>query len=273
MIIGAHIPRKSTIIKTLDEIKKNGGNSLQLFTTNPLSTKIIDNSKYLNEAQLIKKYCNINNFSIVVHSPYVFNIAKPFKSGKKDIEVKDLFIYNDIITANYIGAVGYVIHVGKYLKNPIPVALEIMKNNIKALLEQMKIDNIKTNLVLETPAGQGSELLVNFNDYIDFYYSFTEQERQLFKLCIDTCHIWNAGYELNEVLPLIPNKDDIIIIHANNSKNIKGARVDRHEFIFEGKINSNDIKNFVREFENSIIILETPSENYKMEFTFLRDSI
>ena len=95
----------------------------------------------------------------------------------------------------------------------------------------------------------------------------------MFKLCIDTCHIWNAGYELNEVLPLIPDKDDIIIIHANNSKNIKGAKVDRHEFILEGKINPNDIKNFVREFENSIIILEIPSGNYKMEFTFLRDSI
>ena len=135
----------------------------------------------------------------------------------------------------------------------------------------MAMNNFKTKLVLETPAGQGTELLTDFRDFMNFYYSFTEKERELFKICIDTCHIWNAGYELNEVIPLIPNKNDIIIIHANNSKNNKGARVDRHEFILEGKIEPYDIKNFIEEFRRSIIILETPAYNYKDEIKFITD--
>jgi len=271
MIIGAHIPRETTIVKTMTQIKMNGGNALQLFTTNPRSAKITDNTKYINESHLIKKYCNINKFVVVVHGPYVLNIAKPLKTGKRDLDITDTFIYNDILTANYIGALGYIIHVGKYLNNSKEEAIEIMRTNIKILLETMRTHNIKTKLILETPAGQGTELLIDFRDFINFYYSFTEQERELFKLCIDTCHIWNAGYELNEVLSLIPDKNDIFVIHMNNSKNSKGARVDRHEFILEGKIAPDDIKSFVAEFNRSILILEMPSHNYKDEIKFITD--
>ena len=269
MYIGAHIPRENTIIKTMEEIKKNGGNALQLFTTNPRSLKITDNSKYLNESHLIKKFCKINNFVIIVHSPYIFNIAKPFLSGKKQLDIKDTIVFNDIITANYIGAIGYVIHVGKSTTVSIKDALLMMYGNIKNIIQEMMKTNITTKLLLETPAGQGTELLKDFNEFIDFYYSFTENERNYFKICIDTCHIWNAGYDLNEILPLIPNKDDILCIHINNSKNEKGAKVDRHEFLFEGKINPNDLKDFVNEFNKSIIIIETPSNNYDKEIAFL----
>ena len=129
MIIGAHIQRETTIIKTMDEIKKNGGNALQLFTTNPRSLKITNNDKYLNESHLIKKYCNINKFSLIVHSPYAFNIAKPFMIGKKQLDISDTLVFNDLITSNMIGAVGYVIHVGKSTTIPIPEALLMMKNN------------------------------------------------------------------------------------------------------------------------------------------------
>jgi|694.fasta_scaffold40160_6 deoxyribonuclease-4 len=272
MFIGAHIPRQTTIIKTMEEIKKNGGNALQLFTTNPRSLNITDNSKYIKESHLIKKYCKTNNFVIMVHSPYVFNIAKPFLSGKKQLDIKDTIVYNDIITANYIGAIGYVIHVGKSTTASIKDALLIMRNNIKNIIQEMINSKIKTKLLLETPAGQGTELLKDFNDFIDFYYSFTDTEREYFKICIDTCHVWNAGYELHEIISLVPDKNDIVCVHINNSKNEKGAKVDRHEFIFEGKINPNDLKCFVDVFNKSIIIIETPSPNYDKEITFLSNN-
>jgi deoxyribonuclease-4 len=269
MIIGAHIQRETTIIKTMDEIKKNGGNALQLFTTNPRSLKITNNDKYLNESHLIKKYCNINKFSLIVHSPYAFNIAKPFMIGKKQLDISDTLVFNDLITSNIIGAVGYVIHVGKSTTTPITEALLIMKNNIKNIINEMIKNNIKTKLLLETPAGQGTELLKDFNDFINFYYSFTEEERTVFKLCIDTCHIWSAGYELNEIISLIPDKDDIICIHLNNSKNSKGANVDRHEYLFEGKIHPPLLKEFASYFNNSIIILEMPSNEYNKEISYI----
>ena len=97
MFIGAHIPRETTIVKTMEEIKKNGGNALQLFTTNPRSLKITDNSKYINESHLIKKFCKNNNFVIMVHSPYIFNIAKPFLLGKKQLDIKDTIVFDNKI--------------------------------------------------------------------------------------------------------------------------------------------------------------------------------
>jgi deoxyribonuclease-4 len=270
MNIGAHIPKEKTIIKTLENIKENDGNVLQLFTTNPRSLTIYDNSKYLKESHLIKKYCKINNINIIVHSPYVLNIAKPFKLGKKDIDIIDTLIFNDITTANIINAIGYIIHVGKSLNNDIEDSLLIMKNNIKNIIAVMLEYNIRTKLILETPAGQGTELLTDFNDFINFYYLyFTDSEREVFKLCIDTCHIWNAGYELNEILKLIPNKDDIICIHLNNSKTIKGSRVDRHETIFKGKIEPIELKRFAKEFEKSYIILEKPDIEYNKEINYI----
>lgn len=269
MIIGAHISRKTTIIKTMEEIMKNGGNALQLFTTNPRSLKISNNDKYLAESHLIKKYCKINNFFLIVHSPYAFNIAKIFMSGKKQLNITDTIIFNDLKTANFIGAYGYVIHVGKSTTHSIEESLLIMKQNIKNIINEMIIHNIKTKLLLETPAGQGTELLKDFNDFIIFYNSFTDIEKTVFKICIDTCHIWNAGYELSEISSLIENKDDIYCIHLNNSKNIKGANVDRHEYLFDGKINPNDLREFINNFPTSVIILEMPSNNYKKEIEFI----
>lgn len=270
MNIGAHIARKKTIIETMDEIKENGGNVLQIFTTNPRSLKIYSNDKYLKEKHLIKKFLSINNFHIFVHSPYVFNIAKPFINGKKLVDIIDISIFNDLKTANMIGATGYIIHVGKSLKDDIQQSLKIMKNNIKEIINEIIKNKIKTKLILETSTGQGTELLSNFNDFMDFYYSFTKEEREVFKICIDTCHVWNAGYELKEILNLIRNKDDILCIHLNNSKNIKGARVDRHDIIFNGYIKPIDLKDFANEFiKTSYIILETPSIDYKKDISYL----
>jgi len=270
MIIGAHIPRETTIVKTMESIKKNGGNALQLFVGNPQSSHINDNDKYISESHLIKKYCKINDFSLVVHSPYVINLAKPFLNGRKIIEIEDTIIVHDLITSHYIGAKGYVLHVGKSTKSSIEYSLNTMKTNIRSIIGEIIKRNIKTKLLLETPAGQGTELLTNINDFINFYYSFTEEERIVFKICIDTCHVWNLGYELNEISKVFKNKDDIVCIHLNNSVNIKGSRLDRHECLFDGKIPPNDLKEFAKFFDKSIIILETPSKEYKKEIEFVK---
>jgi deoxyribonuclease-4 len=269
MFIGAHIPRENTLIKTMDTIRYNGGNALQIFISNPRSANPSNYDKYLKESHLIKKYCHINNFSIIIHSPYIINISNPFINGKKPIDIKDSIIINELIIANIIGADGYVIHTGKYTKQSISDGLLNMKINIKNIINEMIHRNIKTKLLLENPAGQGTELLTDFNDYLDFYYSFSEIEREYFKLCIDTCHSWNAGYELKDLISLIPNKKDVLCIHANNSKNTKGSKLDRHETLFEGKIPPIDIKLFIQSFKYSIIILETPSNIYKDEINYL----
>lgn len=269
MHIGAHIPRESTLIKTMDNIKNNGGNALQIFISNPRSAKISNYDKYLKESHLIKKYCYINNFAIIIHSPYIINLCNPFINGKKPLDINDSIIINELQIADIIGAIGYVIHVGKYTNKTINEGLLIMKFNIKNIINEMINKNIKTKLLLENPAGQGTELLTDFNDFLDFYYSFTEIERNYLKLCIDTCHSWNAGYELEDIYSLIINKEDVYCIHANNSKNIKGSKLDRHEYLFDGKIPYIKIKTFINNFDKSIVILETPSIKYKDEIKYI----
>jgi len=269
MYIGAHIPRETTLIKTMDAIKTNGGNALQLFISNPRSSKISNYDKYLKESHLIKKYCFSNNFALIIHSPYVINLCNPFINGKKPIDIDDTIIINELIIANIIGAYGYVIHTGKYTNKTIADGLLTMKINIKNIINEMIHRNIKTKLLLENPAGQGTELLTDFNDFLEFYYSFTDIERKYFKLCIDTCHGWNAGYDLEDINNMITDKTDVYCIHVNNSKNIKGSNLDRHEYLFEGKIPYENIKSFIYNFEKSIIILETPSNNYKDEIKYL----
>jgi deoxyribonuclease-4 len=268
MHIGAHIPRESTIIKTMENIKNNGGNALQLFISNPRSSKISNYDKYLKESHLIKKYCKINNFVLIVHSPYTINLANPFINGKRPIDISDSLIINELLAANAIGVIGYVIHVGKYTTQTINDGLMAMKMNIKNIINEMINRNIKTYLLLENPAGQGTELLTDFNDFLNFYYSFTETERNYFKICIDTCHLWNAGYELTDISSMIPEKHSIVCIHANNSKNVKGAKLDRHECLFDGKIPYSQIKTFIENFD-SIVILEQPSNTYNNEIKYL----
>ena len=109
---------------------------------------------------------------------------------------------------------------------------------------------------------------------MDFYNSFSSQQKKYLGICLDTAHIWAAGYELNDAYKIICNKNanDLIAIHLNNSKVAQGSNVDRHTTLFDnsGTIPYNSIKQFIELFKNKdnkkqhipIIILETPSLQY-----------
>ena len=79
-------------------------------------------------------------------------------------------------------------------------------------------NNLESKIILETAAGQGTELLSNYNDFLDFYNSFNQTQKKYLKICIDTCHTWASGFDLKEIIEITKknnNMNDIIIIHAN----------------------------------------------------------
>ena len=78
MYIGAHLNKDKTILNTLKNIKEVNGNSLQIFISSPLTIKLTDINKFKNEYEDIRDYCNTNNIKLVIHGPYVLNIAKEF---------------------------------------------------------------------------------------------------------------------------------------------------------------------------------------------------
>ena len=132
------------------------------------------------------------------------------------------------------------------------------------------INNLDINFILETSAGQNHETLYDLNEFVHFIKSF-ENEPNYNKLfiCIDTCHIFQAGYDINKtfiikkvnnILKSIKNK--IKIIHLNSSKNKMGLGIDRHANIGEGYIKTEKLLKFIKEYDTVPLIMET---NYPFE--------
>ena len=268
VFIGAHIKREKTLSTTIQKIIDNKGNALQIFVSNPRGTKITTLNTSFFDITITNK---IKNFSLIIHYPYTINLAMPFMINKRVIEIKDCYwiqlMIHELKIADTIGALGCVVHCGKYTSNTPENGLMIMKTALEFIIEEMKESKIKAKIILETSCGQGTELLSNYQDFLNFYNSFNEEQKDFLKICIDTCHIWAAGHELAEVYSMTKANDnfkDIMVIHINNSKNPKNSHLDRHEIIDKGHINLSDIQLFIRLLkknnEKIIFILEMPDE-------------
>lgn len=275
--IGAHIPREKTLESTIEKIIDNEGNSLQIFVSNPRSIKINDlNYKFFGNLEDIRSLIYLNNFKLVIHSPYTINLASPLINNKRLLTLDECYwikiILNELEIADKLGAIGCIIHTGKTKTSSLKDGLINMKMGIEFILNEIKINKWKSKLILETSSGQGTELLSNYQDFLNFYNEFNDEQKHFFKICIDTCHIWASGYELKEIFNItIKNKNhkDISIIHLNNSKNPKGSNLDRHDIINNGFINIDDIYEFIKNFKkinnDIVIILETPTINFRGE--------
>lgn len=278
MNIGAHIAKDKTIINTINNIIKNDGNALQLFVSNPRSYHLSNIDNYISIKDEIIDLCNENNFKLVIHSSYVINLAKELKYEKKILDIDDCYwiklLIHELTIAHIINAVGCVFHVGKYVSLSEKDGLNNMRNAIDLIINYIKKNKLNSKLIIETPAGQGTELLTKFDEFLKFYNLF---DNKYIKICIDTAHVWSAGYdlyEINEKLKEYNNEDDVVIIHLNNSKKDKGSNVDVHDELEKGKIKYIDLISFLKFFKNlPIIILEKPSLNYKKEFNLIKNNL
>jgi len=284
VFIGAHISRESSLISTLNKIKEANGNALQIFASNPRTNKPSEvNKKFFgDDLNIIKNYINKNKFSLVIHSPYTINLSMPPFNGKKEMDVKDCYwtkiLINELIIADKCNGIGCVVHCGKHTTNTKEIGLSYMKNSILYVVYMIKELKLNSKLILETSTGQGTELIYNYEEFLHFYNCFDESYKENFKICIDTCHIWAAGHELNEVYELTKkngNLKDIAVIHINNSKNPKNSHLDRHDEMLnkKGFIPIDEILSFTKKMKqanpNITLILETPSDEYKEEIELL----
>lgn len=284
---GCHLSNSKGVINTINTMLKMGGNFIQIFVSNPQSGKTGANTikSYSENSSIIKDYAKTNNVKIVIHGPYVLNFAKQPNFETINWQLNSL--WNELLIAEYIGAIGVVIHVGKYLELTIDDGIKNMVDSFKYIIKKLQDNKMKTCLILETAAGQGTELLVstdnNILDFINFYHLFTDKEKKNFKLCIDTCHIFTAGYDIRkkeQVKQLfkqfkqLVGLENIALIHLNDCKSQYGTRVDRHENLGQGNIGWNGIKQVIKQcYKYDIpIILETPTEDDN-EIKFIGDYI
>ena len=233
---------------------------MQLFVKSPRRKSVPEINN--DDVKKCKEYIKQNNIFLVIHGSYLINIA-----SKDDYEYKHKSVLQDIKVAHQMGAIGAVFHVGKQLKMQKEEAVNNMKEFIKNIL--VKLDDGE-KFILETGAGCGTEMLCNLQELGDFYNSFTKEEKNKMSICLDTCHIFSAGYDIKtkskvkKFVKLVGSTigwANICVIHLNDSKKDCGCGLDRHEILCKGCI-GDGLKYMVRHFNdrNIPLILETPSK-------------
>ena len=228
-----------------------------------------------NVRKLLKEN-NIDIDKIVVHAPYIINLGNSIDENKFELAKKVL--KTELNRTYAFGCKLLVLHPGLHIGQGEEVGL---KQIIKGLNEVLKEDTTDVTICLETMAGKGSELGKTFDEIA--YIINNSQFKNRLGVCLDTCHINDAGYNvenIDEVLDLFDKKiglNRLKVIHLNDSKNIKGSHKDRHENIGKGTIGLNTLKKYV--FNEKLIdvpkILETPYINglppYKDEIKLLKE--
>jgi apurinic endonuclease APN1 len=222
--IGSHI-EKGKLVETLRGLK-GCTTPVQLFLGSTLSAKLTikDEDIALCATAMAAVTCGV-----YVHSPYIINLA--MEPGSKDDYGPNLLIKN-LDYAKRIGMKGVVVHVGKAVARAPKDALENMRVN---LIKAMESATPSCPILLETPAGQGTELLTDYDEFLDFVESFKDER---LRVCVDTCHVYATGYcpyeylkgVVTDHLPLLK------LVHFNDSHGACDSCVDRHAFIGTGHI-------------------------------------
>ena len=166
---------------------------------------------------------------LYVHSPYLINLAAT-PGEKEDFHVVCLKKCLDASVA--MGFRGVVVHVGKSVKLSKEEALENMRWAVEQVLPHASAE---CPLLLETPAGQGTEMLTDLEQFVGFVNSFNDRR---FRICVDTCHVFATGYDPLEYIKYVHSVDtDLLrLVHFNDSETACGACVDRHASMGMGQI-------------------------------------
>lgn len=270
--IGSHISFKSPsyLPGAAKESIDNGANAMMIYLGAPQSSKRVSIEKYKLDEYKEKFKDKIKPEDIVVHAPYITN---PANKEKQEFAIN--FLIKEIERMNYIGAKHLVLHPGAFTKFSKEEALDTLIESLDIILNSTK----KVEISLETMAGKGTEIGINFKD---LKYVVDKVNSDRINICLDTCHVWDAGYDINNYDELIAElkKYDLYklikVIHVNDSKNPLGAAKDRHENIGKGFIGLKPLHKIVNspDFDNVIMILETPWVDgkpiYKEEIEMLK---
>jgi deoxyribonuclease-4 len=263
MVYGAHVSISNGFLgAAMQSAEEYGANAMQIFIKSPRG----GGSKFISdeESKEFKTYCKQAGMKfIVAHCSYLLNFAKPPAKNKWALDL----LINDVECVHKLGGDGVVLHIGKYLDMKQETAWKNVVKSIHAVLDATK--DTKVSLLLETTAGQGTEIGFRFDELAELYKKIDRSDRVQF--CVDTCHIFAAGYDIRtpegvkktflEWNKLIGVKY-IKCIHFNDSKKTLGSRVDRHAVLDGGEIGKKGLLAVIAFAKKNKIpmILETPED-------------
>ena len=233
-LFGRHIQKHKNYTKTSKRVVDNKFKVYQIFTGSPKSYKraVIDKKDSVSTKQIIKE----NDLSCYIHSSYIINLAQSYEKIVQAVKC----LQDDLTNGPKIGSKGVVVHVGKHVnKYKIDEAVKNMKENIKKLVISKDCP-----LLIETPAGQGTELLVDITEFCGFIKDMKEiMGEDKIGICVDTCHVHASGYDPHEYLKDVEsNRLSVDLVHFNDSKTICGSKKDRHDFPGVGHIGHETLK-------------------------------
>jgi deoxyribonuclease-4 len=223
--IGNHIHKQKTLADTVRAIT-DYSKPYQFFLGGPQNSKLsIGDAELAEAAQAVAE----SGAQIYIHSQYLINLCQT--PGEKDDYHTALLIKN-LQYANAAGFKGVVVHVGKYTDKPLPEAIENMRKNLQTAMAHA---TEACPILLETPAGQGTETLQTYTEFVEFVLGFHDKR---LRVCVDSCHVFACGYRPIDYIKRITtyNKKLLKLVHYNDSATPCGSHLDRHAFMGTGHV-------------------------------------
>jgi len=271
IFIGNHLSSSDGFLAMGKACTALGGDTFAFFTRNPRGGKAKDLDP--DDAKALMDYCSEHGFGpLVAHAPYTMNLC----SDKADIrEFAANMLKDDLQRMEYLPGNYYNFHPGSHVGQGPEAGI----GYIADALNEAMFENMHTTVLLETMAGKGSEIGACFEELRTIIDRIRLNDR--IGVCLDTCHVWDGGYDIGGSLDSILAEFDRIIgldrlkaLHLNDSMNPNGAHKDRHEKLGQGCIGTDILKAVATHplLQGKPFILETPNddEGYRKEIATVR---
>lgn len=277
LIIGSHVSFKKDdqLLGSVKESLKYGSNTFMFYTGAPQNTNrasIDDACTY--EAIKLMKENGINNSNLIVHAPYIINLANTKKIEQYNFSIR--FLIEECERCEELFVNKMVLHPGSHVGVGVEEGLNAISKALNKVLETTSI-----TILLETMAGKGTELGTSFEQLKEIIDNIDKNEQ--IGICLDTCHLSDAGYDLSDFDSVLDDLERLDLlkrvkcIHINDSKNIRGSHKDRHANIGYGEIGFDNLIKIIynERLDNIPKILETPYIEeyapYKYELEMIRN--
>lgn len=258
LIIGSHVSYKSNnqLVGSTCEAISYGANTFMFYTGAPQNTKRGEiNTELTKEAQKLMKDNNIDINKVIIHAPYIVNLANP-----NNFNFSVSFLKQELERCNILGIKYMVLHPGSAVNVSRSEALDNISKGLNLILD----NDYDVKILLETMAGKGNEIGKDFYELKQIIDKVENKNK--IGVCLDTCHLNDAGYDINnfdnilDIFDKIIGIDKIGCIHINDSMNPINSHKDRHENIGFGTIGFDNLINIIynKRLEDIPKILETP---------------
>lgn len=260
ILLGSHVSMsgRDMLLNSVREALSYGANTFMVYTGAPQNTRRKEISELnIPAARACMEKSNMHNF--IVHAPYIINLANTIKP--ETFELATEFLEKEIDRTAAMGANILVLHPGSHVGAGEEAGIAQICNGLNQVLNQ----DTPVYIALETMAGKGSEIGRRFEELKAIYDGCNYSEK--LRVCFDTCHVNDAGYDLvhdyekvMDDFDRILGLEQIAVFHINDSKNPCGAHKDRHENFGRGHIGAEALMQVIRDprFESIPKILETP---------------